>query len=145
MPTCCGNCSPCKGGNGNTAGNGRENTTRKKSDDNLPLTKVLDIAQGRVWSGSDALGIGLIDTYGGLTTAIAIAADKAELGDDYRIAEIFDEPTNLPLLFRMFGAKIRTSFSLSELGEAMQTYGRIQEAVSQQGVVMYCPYRLDLQ
>lgn len=87
----------------------------------------------------------LIDTYGGLTTAIAIAADKAELGDDYRIAEIFDEPTNLPLLFRMFGAKIRTSFSLSELGEAMQTYGRIQEAVSQQGVVMYCPYRLDLQ
>lgn len=29
MPTCCGNCSPCKGGNGNTAGNGRENTTRK--------------------------------------------------------------------------------------------------------------------
>ena len=34
MPTCCGNCSPCKGGNGNTAGNGRENTTRKKSDDN---------------------------------------------------------------------------------------------------------------
>ena len=112
---------------------------------NLPLTKVLDIAQGRVWSGSDALGIGLIDTYGGLTTAIAIAADKAELGDDYRIAEIFDEPTNLPLLFRMFGAKIRTSFSLSELGEAMQTYGRIQEAVSQQGVVMYCPYRLDLQ
>ena len=112
---------------------------------NLPLTKVLDIAQGRVWSGSDALGIGLIDTYGGLTTAIAIAADKAELGDDYRIAEIFDEPTNLPLLFRMFGAKIRTSVSLSELGEAMQTYGRIQEAVSQQGVVMYCPYRLDLQ
>lgn len=106
---------------------------------------LLDIAQGRVWSGSDALGIGLIDTYGGLTTAIAIAADKAELGDDYRIAEIFDEPTNLPLLFRMFGAKIRTSFSLSELGEAMQTYGRIQEAVSQQGVVMYCPYRLDLQ
>ena len=34
MPTCCGNCSPCKGGNGDTAGNGRENTTRKKSDDN---------------------------------------------------------------------------------------------------------------
>lgn len=29
MPTCCGNCSPCKGGNGNTAGNGRENTTKK--------------------------------------------------------------------------------------------------------------------
>ena len=47
---------------------------------NLPLAKVLDIAQGRVWSGEDALGIGLIDTYGGLYAAIAIAADKAEFG-----------------------------------------------------------------
>ena len=33
----------------------------------------LDIAGGRVWSGADALGIGLIDTYGGLKTAIALA------------------------------------------------------------------------
>lgn len=32
---------------------------------NLPLEKVLDIAGGRVWSGDNALGIGLIDTYGG--------------------------------------------------------------------------------
>jgi len=38
---------------------------------------VRDIAGGRVWSGDNALGIGLIDTYGGLKTAIAIAADKA--------------------------------------------------------------------
>ena len=42
MPTCCGNCSPCKGGNGNTAGNGRENTTRKKSDDNCTAPQKLD-------------------------------------------------------------------------------------------------------
>ena len=40
---------------------------------NLPVEKVLNIAGGRVWSGDNALGIGLIDTYGGLKTAIAIA------------------------------------------------------------------------
>lgn len=112
---------------------------------NLPLAKVLDIAQGRVWSGEDALGIGLIDTYGGLYAAIAIAADKAELGDDYRVTEVFDEPMDLPLLFQFFGAQLRSSFTRSELGDAMQTYERIQEAVSQQGVVMYCPYRMDLE
>ena len=112
---------------------------------NLPLAKVLEIAQGRVWSGEDALGIGLIDTYGGLYAAIAIAADKAELGDDYRVTEVFDEPMDLPLLFQFFGAQLRSSFTRSELGDAMQTYEQIQEAVSQQGVVMYCPYRMDLE
>lgn len=100
---------------------------------NLPLAKVLEIAQGRVWSGEDALGIGLIDTYGGLYAAIAIAADKAELGDDYRVTEVFDEPMDLPLLFQFFGAQLRSSFTRSELGDAMQTYEQIQEAVSQQG------------
>lgn len=111
---------------------------------NLPLAKVLEIAQGRVWSGEDALGIGLIDTYG-VYAAIAIAADKAELGDDYRVTEVFDEPMDLPLLFQFFGAQLRSSFTRSELGDAMQTYEQIQEAVSQQGVVMYCPYRMDLE
>ena len=55
---------------------------------NLPLEKVLDIAGGRVWSGTDALALGLVDTNGGLKTAIAIAADKAELGDKFRIVEM---------------------------------------------------------
>lgn len=49
----------------------------------LPIGKVLDIAGGRVWLGKDALEVGLIDTYGGLKTAIALAVDKAELGDGY--------------------------------------------------------------
>lgn len=112
---------------------------------NLPLSKVLDIAQGRVWSGNDALGIGLIDGYGGLTSAIAIAADKAELGEDFRVTEVMDDLVNLPLFFQMFAAKMRSTITLSELGGAMQTYGQIQEAASQQGVVMYCPYRFELQ
>ena len=38
--------------------------------------RCYDIAGGRVWSGTDALALGLVDTNGGLKTAIAIAADK---------------------------------------------------------------------
>lgn len=37
------------------------------------------IAQGRVWAGRDALGIGLVDEYGTLTDAIRYAAGKAGL------------------------------------------------------------------
>lgn len=111
---------------------------------NLPLTKVLEIAQGRVWSGADALGIGLIDSYGGLNAAIGIAANKAGLGDDYRITEITEGPVGFAALLQLLNAKVRTSFTRSELGDAMRMYERIQEVASQQGVVMYCPYRLDI-
>lgn len=40
---------------------------------------VHEIAQGRVWSGQDAIGIGLVDKLGGLDKAIAAAAKMAGL------------------------------------------------------------------
>ena len=51
MPSGHTNCSPCKGGNGNTAGNGRENTTRKKSDDK-PSDFFVSRQSTAVWSPS---------------------------------------------------------------------------------------------
>ena len=49
---------------------------------------VDEIAQGRVWTGKDALGIGLADETGTLLDAIDCAAKLAgkELGKNYRIA-----------------------------------------------------------
>jgi len=41
------------------------------------------LAQGRVWSGSDALRVGLVDQLGDLELAVVSAANKAELGEDY--------------------------------------------------------------
>ena len=45
----------------------------------LTMDVVEEIAQGRVWSGKEALEIGLIDALGGLEDAIASAAELAEL------------------------------------------------------------------
>jgi protease-4 len=53
----------------------------------LAPEKVEEIAQGRVWSGTDALEVGLVDELGGLDAAIAHAAEKAGLGERYRITE----------------------------------------------------------
>jgi protease IV len=53
----------------------------------LPKTKVAEIAQGRVWSGTDAKKIGLVDEIGGLNQAIAYAAQVAKLGDDWELEE----------------------------------------------------------
>ncbi len=53
----------------------------------LPPEKVEAIAQGRVWSGTDAVEVGLVDELGGLDAALAYAAARAGLGSDYRVTE----------------------------------------------------------
>jgi len=53
----------------------------------LSPERVEQIAQGRVWSGTDALEIGLIDELGGLDDAIRHAAERANLGDNYTVRE----------------------------------------------------------
>ncbi len=53
----------------------------------LAPARVEEIAQGRVWSGSDAKDIGLVDEIGGLDAAIAYAADKAGLTGNYKLVE----------------------------------------------------------
>jgi len=46
------------------------------------------IAQGRVWSGTQAKERGLVDKIGGLKDAIAAAAQTANLGDNYRVSYV---------------------------------------------------------
>ena len=53
----------------------------------ITIEEVDAIGQGRVWSGYDAKDIGLVDLYGGLETAIVIAAELAEV-DDYRVISL---------------------------------------------------------
>ena len=111
---------------------------------NLPIEKVLDIAGGRVWSGADALGIGLIDTYGGLKTAIALAVDKADLGDNYRVTEVTETPTGFAAFIASLNMSVREAFTRSELGLMMKDYNTVREAFRQQGVLMYSPYKVEM-
>ncbi|HKB57844.1 MAG TPA: signal peptide peptidase SppA [Lacunisphaera sp.] len=53
----------------------------------LDRKAVEEIAQGRVWSGSEALKLGLVDEIGGLADAVKYAAAKAKLGDDFPVTE----------------------------------------------------------
>ena len=111
---------------------------------NLPIERVLEIAGGRVWSGEEALGIGLVDACGGLKTAIALAVDKAELGENYRVVEVTEQPTGLAAGLASLSRSVRASFTRSELGGMMKEYEAVREALSQQGIVMYSPYRVEL-
>ena len=63
-------------------------TNRVAEGRGLRQTYVDSIGQGRVWAGVDAIEIGLVDELGDMEDAIAYAAQKAELGSDYKVVEM---------------------------------------------------------
>ena len=53
----------------------------------LPREQVQEIAQGRVWSGEQAIKLGLVDEIGGLEKALAFTKTKAGLPTNAKIVE----------------------------------------------------------
>ncbi len=111
---------------------------------NLPLERVLEIAEGRVWSGEDALKIGLVDGLGGLKMAIAQAVDKAGLGEKYHIREVLDEPEGFAALFSSMNARVISSLLRPDRDILSEELSAIREAFTCDGIVMYSPYKVEL-
>lgn len=65
-----------------------EFTGRVAEGRGLRQSYVDSIGQGRVWSGIDAIEIGLVDQLGDMEDAIAYAAQKAGIADDYKVVEM---------------------------------------------------------
>lgn len=70
----------------------------------MTFDDVHKIARGRVWTGADAIGIGLVDTLGGIDLALSIAAEMAEVGD-YKIKEFPEEKDTWEQLSELFGER----------------------------------------
>jgi protease IV len=54
----------------------------------LQVDQMESVAQGRVWSGHDAFSRGLVDSVGGLSQALAIAKQKANIPKDKKVWSI---------------------------------------------------------
>jgi protease-4 len=80
----------------------------------LPLARVEEIAQGRVWSGTDAKRIGLVDEIGGLDAAIRYAGRQVNLGDHPRIAEYPTTKNLSEAIAEAFGKYAPTSLHLAQ-------------------------------
>lgn len=110
---------------------------------NLPLDRVLEIAEGRVWSGDRAKEIGLVDEIGGLKAAIAVAADKAGISDSFRITEVLGEQSEFEKIMKMFSSSVRSVFFGDEINRMWNEYESFREMSMQQGVQAYCPERMN--
>ncbi|SHL63202.1 protease-4 [Chitinophaga jiangningensis] len=88
---------------------------------------VDSIAQGHVWSGTQALKLGLVDRLGGMNDALASAAKMAKLSS-YKISEYPDVKPSVSRMLRNMGNKVSTSMVKKEMGE--QEYKTYQELKS---------------
>jgi protease-4 len=60
-------------------------TTKAAQGRKMNLEDLKKVASGRVWAGSQAKERGLVDVFGGLDDAIALAAKKAKVENDYQV------------------------------------------------------------
>ncbi len=116
---------------------------------NLTPARVEEVAQGRVWSGSDAKEIGLVDELGGLDAAIAYAAEKAGLGSNYRLVEIPRHKELIELIQEYIeGVAPRYASSNTLVGKIaarIEAELKLLRAFNDpQGIYARLPYRLDV-
>lgn len=112
---------------------------------NMTFEEVDKIGQGRVWTGADAINIGLVDGHGGIYDAIAIAADRAGITEDYRIWEVADAPTGFAALLGGISESVRSAVLRDEMGEMFIHYNHLKEMFEEQGVQARMPYVMEIQ
>ncbi|MCA1759850.1 MAG: signal peptide peptidase SppA [Bacteroidales bacterium] len=105
----------------------------------MTTAQVDSIGQGRVWSGENAKEIGLIDDFGGLKDAIALAAEIEGL-DEYRTVSLPALPDPFEELFKMGTDNIRVRFLQNQLGEKYRYYEYFKKMSGMNGVYARMPY-----
>src|SRR5574344_554890 len=100
---------------------------------------VANIARGRVWIGASAKQLKLVDAFGGLETAIQLAANEAKI-KDYGIIMLpktADIPTQL---IKANGGQRQIRVVTQQLGKPYAFFLDLQHITQMQGVQMRLPY-----
>lgn len=100
--------------------------TRCSEGRNIPKNKLDSIAQGRVWTGSQALELGLVDKLGGMENAIVDLANELKLSN-FSIAE-YPSPPNPFDFFLSTGKDEVAAYLINEyLGADVKLFKSIKE------------------
>lgn len=116
---------------------------------NLTQAMVDSIGQGRVWSGEDALKLGLVDEIGGLQDAIREAAKRANLSEDeYQVLDLPKVKDPFEQFIEELSGETKIEFITKNFGlspEMMLYLYDMKKMLSQKGVKAVMPYYLEIQ
>lgn len=117
--------------------------TRCSEGRNIPKDSLDHIAQGRVWTGNQALKIGLVDALGNIDTAIQEAAKLAKL-DDYSLQDYPKKVDFLESLLSNQKEEFATKAMKEYLGKDYELFKTIKEIKEQDFVQARMPYDISI-
>lgn len=119
-------------------------TTRCANGRHMSQDSIKVIAEGRIWSGVDAIKIGLVDELGGLDKAIAKAAELAKLKS--YVTKGYPEQKSMmeELMDLVSGSSDKREEKLIQkaLGDNYQIYRAVKSLEGKQGVMAISPYTI---
>ena len=110
----------------------------------MNVDSIKAIAEGRVWTGEDALRIGLVDKLGGLSDAVKMAAGKAKL-KNYMVKDYPAKEDFMTRLMKDMNTTVEAKVLKSKLGD--QNYRllkQIEEAKHFNGIQALMPMNITL-
>ncbi len=114
---------------------------------NLDRAKVHEIAQGRVWSGAEAVKLGLVDELGGLEDALRHAAKETGLGGGYNLLEFPRRKEFAELLAEALEGirpdNTRDAGVVSQFVKEVKSQGRLLEQFNDpRGIYLRMPFEI---
>lgn len=110
----------------------------------MTFEEVDAIAQGRVWSGNDALQNGLVDTIGGLDATIeGLATDKGI--DNYNVVTYPNYTNSIEDILSQFGlASAKTAIEQEVGTENLELLKKVKQLQQQKGIQARLPFEIDI-
>ena len=106
-------------------------TQRVAEGRDIPLARVQEIARGRVWTGEQALELGLVDEIGGLREAVIAARSLANIedGTSVRLQRFPHLPTGFETFQALFGMSAESAEAAARLN-ALMALPEVQAAIA---------------
>ena len=116
----------------------------KEGRDYPDSVTVDKIAQGRVWTGSKALELGLIDEIGTLDDALAAAAEAAEL-EDYKVRLLPTAKSPFEEIMESFTGQGKLKIEIDHpLKKELETLEQLKRTFPRSGVYALMPYQMEV-
>ncbi|MCH9823376.1 signal peptide peptidase SppA [Salibacteraceae bacterium] len=110
---------------------------------NMTKEEVDAIGQGRVWTGEDALELGLVDELGGLNDAIAYAAEQAGLAN-YRLKSFPEKKDAFQELIKEITGESSNLFLRWKLGDFYSYYQTVDRLTNSERIQARIPYDIQI-
>ncbi|MBY0500683.1 MAG: signal peptide peptidase SppA [Alphaproteobacteria bacterium] len=100
-------------------------TARVAKGRHMTLDQVEKVARGRVWTGEQALALGLVDQLGGLHTALDLAKKEANLAPETEVHIYPQSKTFLESLSTLFDEEDNGMIEMGILGTIIRPFQKI--------------------